>query len=190
MSTNKYTGETMNNSSSAKLIICMGVSGCGKSTLAKYLADQYKMEFLEADDFHSQENKEHMASGKALTDAMREPWIQAICDHLKKICRDNNNCVLAYSGLRKNHRNRFRELANLTLFLHMEGSIDLITQRMNSREGHFMPSSLLSSQFDALESTDNEHDVKKIDISRSLIEIAKEADLLASKFLIPGQSNE
>ena len=88
------------------LVISMGVSGCGKSTLAKHLAKKFGLAFLEADDFHSDENKAHMASGKPLTDAMREPWIASMCDNLRDHRERGESCVLAYSGLRRAHRAR------------------------------------------------------------------------------------
>jgi gluconokinase len=124
------------------LIISMGVSGSGKSTLAKRLAEQFDLPFFEADDFHSAENKAHMAAGKPLTDAMREPWIAHMCDTLKTT---GKSCVLAYSGLRRAHRQRFRELGFKTLFLHLHGEKALIAERMQARANHFMPSSLLAN---------------------------------------------
>ena len=118
------------------LIISMGVSGSGKSTLALRLAEKFNLPFLEADDFHSDENKAHMAAGKSLTGEMREPWITNICHTIKS---EGKSCVLAYSGLRRGRRQRFRELGVRTLFLKLDGSMELIASRMKQRANHFMP---------------------------------------------------
>lgn len=163
------------------LVIVMGVSGCGKSTLAKHLADLFKLTYLEADDFHSAENKAHMASGKPLTDAMREPWIDSLCVHIKQMKENNEYAVLAYSGLRRAHRQRFRELGLNTLFIHLAGTKEIILERMNSREGHFMPPALLDSQYDALESTDDESDVEIISVNQSPELIANIAESIVKK---------
>lgn len=165
------------------LIICMGVSGCGKSTLARNLAWDFGFEFLEADDFHSAENKAHMASGKPLTDAMREPWITAMCDSLRAFREQGKSCVLAYSGLRRAHRARFRQLGFPTLFLHLAGPKEIIRQRMEIRPNHFMPTGLLDSQYAALEAALDEPDIITIDVGLSIGEIHRQASELVQSFL-------
>lgn len=165
------------------LIICMGVSGCGKTTLARNLAWDFGFEFLEADDFHSAENKSHMASGKPLTDAMREPWITAMCDALRQHQAGGKSCVLAYSGLRRAHRARFRQLGYPTLFLHLAGIQDIIRQRLEIRSDHFMPTGLLDSQYAALEAALDEPDIKIIDVGLSIGEIHRQATALVQTFL-------
>lgn len=165
------------------LIICMGVSGCGKTTLARNLAWDFGFTFLEADDFHSAENKAHMASGHPLTDAMREPWIASMCDSLRQHREQGESCILAYSGLRRAHRARFRELGYPTLFLHLAGLKDIIHQRMALRADHFMPAGLLDSQYVALESPLEEPDIIAIDVGLSIGEIHRQASLLVQGFL-------
>lgn len=165
------------------LIISMGVSGCGKSTLAKNLADELGFTFLEADDFHSEANRNHMASGKPLDDVMREPWIQSLCDHLTHCRATGESCVLAYSGLRRAHRQRFRELGYPTLYLHLTGPKELIRNRMAARAGHFiMDAGLLDSQYEALEAAVNEPDIVEINIGRSIADITQQAMRLAKQF--------
>jgi gluconokinase len=166
------------------LIISMGVSGSGKSTVAKMLAKEFDLPFLEADDFHSAENKAHMAAGKALTDAMREPWIASICDKIKT---DGKSCVLAYSGLRRAHRQKFRELGFKTLFLYLNGSKELIAKRMSERAGHFMPTSLLDSQFAAMEAPLDEPDMVMVGIEGSIDDIVAKATQLAIRFIAEPQ---
>ncbi|WP_053980992.1 gluconokinase [Marinagarivorans algicola] len=162
------------------LIISMGVSGSGKSTVAQMLAQQFDLTFLEADDFHSPTNKAHMAAGKALTDAMREPWIASICDKIKS---DGNNCILAYSGLRRAHRQKFRELGFKTLFLYLNGSKELIAQRMSERAGHFMPVSLLDSQFASMDAPQNEPDMVLVSIDDPIPQIVANTTHIVESFI-------
>ncbi|WP_236986548.1 gluconokinase [Marinagarivorans cellulosilyticus] len=162
------------------LIISMGVSGSGKSTVAQMLSDKFKLPFLEADDFHSAENKAHMAEGKALTDEMREPWIASICEKIKS---DGKSCVLAYSGLRRSHRQKFRELGFRTLFLYLNGSKELIAQRMSERAGHFMPVSLLDSQFASMDAPQDEPDMVLVSIDATVPEIVDSATKITSDFI-------
>lgn len=166
-----------------KLIFCFGVSGCGKSTVASHLADKFNLAFIEADDFHPEVNKQHMSQGKPLTDAMREPWIDALCMHIKKLASEGKSCVMANSGLRRKHRQRFRELGLDTLYLHLHGPKEIIYQRMQSRQNHFMPPELLDSQFEALEMPQDENDVVFVDISESVPEIIAKAENRAKNFL-------
>jgi len=150
------------------LAICCGVSGSGKSTLAKNLATQLQWPMVEADDFHSKLNKQHMASGKPLNDVMREPWMQSIESYLQHMHRIGRSCVLAHSGLKKQHRNRLRNLGFKTVFFHLNGSEELLRDRLNSRNGHFMPSNLLASQIKAFEPIGKEENFVKLCLSQPL----------------------
>jgi gluconokinase len=165
------------------LIISMGVSGSGKSTLAELLAKDFGYTFLEADDFHSAENKAHMAAGKPLTDAMREPWIAEMCRVIKDKLSQGETCVLAYSGLRKAHRQRFRELGYPVMYLHLIGDKTIILERMYARPNHYMPPGLLDSQFDALEATDQEPDITQISLAQPVAAIVAQATALVSQFI-------
>lgn len=175
----------MSDSSLSKpvLVISMGVSGCGKSTLAKHLAKKFGFAFLEADDFHSAENKAHMASGKPLTDAMREPWIASMCASLRERRERGESCVLAYSGLRRAHRARFRELGYPVLFVHLAGPQEVIHRRLQGRANHFMPADLLTSQYAALEPALNEPDIITIDVAQSIGQIQRQAEDLVRGFI-------
>ena len=147
------------------LIICFGVSGCGKSTVASFLAKEFNLQYIEADDFHSKTNKDHMAAGKPLTDEMREPWIMALSEHLTQQKALAKSCIMANSCLRKAHRQRYRTLGFKTVFIHLTGEKSLIAKRMQARSDHFMPTSLLDSQFEALECSELEKDVVPIAIN-------------------------
>ena len=126
------------------LLIIMGVSGCGKTTIAKHIAERLPFKYLESDDFHSSENKQHMENGRPLTDDMRWPWIQNICEAVQA---DNQNIVLANSGLKSAHRAQFRKLDRQVNFIHLQVRQDIIQARLELRQDHFMPASLLDSQF-------------------------------------------
>jgi gluconokinase len=165
------------------LIICMGVSGSGKSTVASALAKQFGLEFIEADDYHSDENRARMKAGIALTDEQREPWISTLCQLLKDRRRTGNHCILAYSGLRRAHRQRFRELGFRTLFLHLAGDRELIAKRMARRAGHYMPASLLDSQIAAMEPADAEPDLVTVDVNAPLPDLTETCRSLVNDFL-------
>ncbi|GAA6186291.1 gluconokinase, GntK/IdnK-type [Aliiglaciecola sp. NS0011-25] len=147
------------------VLIIMGVSGCGKSTIANLLSQQLSIELVEADDFHSLEAKTQMAKGIPLTDEMREPWIQGLVEHLSK--NKQSSKVMAYSGLRRQHRARFRHLGLPCLFIHLITQPKELASRLEHRQNHFMPSSLIASQFAALEDTSAESDVVEIDSTQS-----------------------
>lgn len=154
-----------------RLLVVMGVSGSGKSTLAQALAEHYGFTYLDADDFHSDEAKAHMAAGKPLTDTMREPWVQSICADLRRRAEAGESCTLAFSGLRRAHRQQLRSLPFATSFLFLSGEKDRIEQRMVLREDHFMPVGLLESQLAALEHPQEERDVIVLDAANTLQEI-------------------
>jgi gluconokinase len=124
------------------LIIVMGVAGCGKSTVAIDVAHHHNLEFVEADDYHSDEARAKMAKGIPLTDADREPWIQAICALVKTIADQGSSAILACSALRKAHRDRFRAIGIPTVFLFLDGSEGLLQSRLENREGHFFPAAM------------------------------------------------
>ena len=165
------------------LIVCMGVSGCGKTTIARAIAESTGLVFLEADDYHSEQNRAHMAAGNPLTDEMRRPWIQTLCEALNREKANDPGCVLACSALRREHRDRFRQLDYRTLFLFLDGDRDLIAGWMQVRSDHFMPTSLLDSQFEALEPPEDEPDVRTVQLSSDWDKSTDEAIKLSRKFI-------
>ncbi|MDN4502751.1 gluconokinase [Alteromonadaceae bacterium BrNp21-10] len=166
------------------LVIAMGVSGSGKTTMAEKLAERYAFLYVEADDFHSDDAKQKMQAGIPLTDEDRLPWIARLCDHLTQQALQQQSCVLSYSGLRAAHRQSFRELPFATHFLFLNGSQELILQRMNAREDHYMPASLLQSQFDGLQSPDAEEDVTEISIDASPDAIFAHCEQVLQQWLV------
>ncbi|MBD1388919.1 AAA family ATPase [Neiella sp. HB171785] len=157
-----------------QLIIIMGVSGSGKSTLAVKLANALGYNFVEADDHHSAANKAHMAAGKPLTDAMREPWIEQLIKHIRQHHQQQQSVVLAYSGLRQQHRAKFRQAFPQLNCLFLEVAKGQLIERMNQRNAHFMPASLLDSQFEALEPFAAEEKITLLDGAKTPDALLKE----------------
>lgn len=143
--------DSVNTPSLAILIIVMGVSGTGKSTLAQALSKALTLKFCEADDYHSTEAKSLMSQGIALTDEQRKPWIERLSEALHAKLEQNHSCVLAYSGLKAAQRKQIYDIGFKTLTICLTGERDLIAKRLNNRAEHFMPASLLDSQFTAMQ---------------------------------------
>ena len=144
--------------------VVMGVSGSGKTTVARALAEAWDATFLDADDFHSPEARAHMASGRPLTDDMRRPWVERIAADLRRRVDAGERVALAFSGLRRQHRAMLREAGLPLRFVFLHGDRGLIAERMRARSGHYMPVSLLDSQFAALEPPQGEPDVHAVAI--------------------------
>lgn len=129
----------------------MGVSGSGKTTIGKELASKMGWTFIDADDHHPPANIKKMGSGKPLTDDDRRPWLMRL-NLLLKESITGNNIVLACSALKRIYREWLtKDIRDRTGIIFLNGSPGLITQRMQERKDHFMPASLLRSQFETLE---------------------------------------
>ncbi|KAF1688669.1 gluconokinase [Pseudoxanthomonas taiwanensis] len=151
--------------SGVRVAVVMGVSGSGKTTLARALAQAWPATFLDADDFHSQEARAHMAAGRPLTDAMRAPWVERIAAELRRRVEAGERGALAFPGPRPAHRQRPREAGLPLRFLYLEGEPALVAERMRGRRGHYMPLSLLDSQYAALEAPEGEPDVAVVPVA-------------------------
>lgn len=137
------------------VIIVMGVSGSGKSTVGPLLASKLNLPFKDADHFHPTSNVEKMESGTPLTDSDRIPWLMEL-NYCLKEWKNGDGAVLACSALKKSYRNILKKDFNKNeiTFIHLEGEEELISKRLQERTGHYMPTSLLQSQFEALEEPD------------------------------------
>ncbi|XP_026559632.1 probable gluconokinase isoform X1 [Pseudonaja textilis] len=150
------------------LVVVMGVSGSGKSTVGTLLADKLGWKFYEGDDYHPEENRKKMAEGIPLTDQDRIPWLCHLHDILMREHASGQSVILACSALKKmyrcilengeagcqslnNQQEENESAPRKILFVHLAGPIELIASRLEKRRGHFMPPSLLQSQFDTLE---------------------------------------
>lgn len=129
----------------------MGVSGCGKSTLARGLAASTGGVFLEGDDFHPLSNKAKMAAGIPLTDGDRDPWYATLITAMQSAMAEGGPVFLSCSALKRVYRQRLRDALPGLRFVYLKGDYATLHARMESRAGHFMPSSLLRSQLETLE---------------------------------------
>ncbi len=132
-------------------IVVMGVCGCGKSALGEGLARALGATFIEGDAFHPPQNVERMAAGIALTDEDRQGWLQALAAELARQRAEGHSTVLACSSLKRRYRDVLRKGAPAARWVHLAGSRALFASRLSTRQGHYMPASLLDSQLAALE---------------------------------------
>lgn len=152
-----------------RLFVIMGVAGCGKSTIGMSLAEEIGGIYLEGDALHPPENVEKMSAGIPLTDEDRWPWLNKIAVEMKQ---SEGTVLVGCSALKRVYRDRLRGGCDEpVMFLHLSGSRELIAERMKQREGHFMPLSLLDSQFAALEPLQNDETGLRIDIDATTEQI-------------------
>lgn len=149
-------------------VVVMGVCGSGKTTFGQDISKRLKASFIEGDDLHPQSNIEKMSRGIALSDKDRLPWLEVICQRANSEFERYDTVVIACSALRKAYRDILRKIDGDVLFAHLQGEYSEIKQRMSSRSGHYMPSALIKSQFEALEDTILEADVVGLPIHHSL----------------------
>ncbi|WP_162009392.1 gluconokinase [Labrenzia sp. CE80] len=145
------TGEHGSGAVAASPVIVMGVCGVGKSLLARRLADAFGVAMVEADDFHSDENRRKMSQDLPLTDADRLPWLDAVSAAAKWQVQSTGGAIVACSCLRRVYRDRIRGELGSSVFLHLAGPRALIAERLEARTSHFVGAGLLDSQLDILE---------------------------------------
>lgn len=136
-------------------IVVMGVSGTGKTVVGEAVADRLGCDFLEGDSFHPAANIAKMSADTPLDDDDRRPWLEELAGMLAANRAAGTGSVLACSSLKRSYRDILRGEAPTeeTFFLHLDLPFDVLRERMEQRE-HFMPASLLQSQFDTLERLD------------------------------------
>ncbi len=143
----------------------MGVSGSGKTTVGEALAERLGVPFEDGDDLHPASNVEKMRRGEPLDDEDRRPWLDLVGEWL---ATHHDGGFVACSALRRAYRDQLRSHAPDVEFVYLQGDRDTITRRQASRPQHFMPTSLLDSQFATLEPlTDDERHVV-LDVRRSV----------------------
>jgi carbohydrate kinase (thermoresistant glucokinase family) len=154
--------------------VVMGVSGSGKTTVSVFLAAALGCQFQEGDDLHPAENVEKMQSGTPLTDADRLPWLRKIAREIDVWRARHESGVLTCSALKLSYRDIIIGGRSDVTLVYLRGSYDLIHRRMVARHGHFMPATLLDSQFATLqEPTPDEHPII-VDVGNPPAEVAAE----------------
>lgn len=152
------------------VILVMGTTGSGKTTIGKLLAQRLGWLFLDADDFHSAQNKEKMHRGIPLSDADRAPWLAAIHDELLRQKQKGRNVALACSALKQEYRDELRAGLEMRV-VYLKGSEAVLRAHIEGRHGHFAGESLLASQLATLEEP---VDALVEDVSRAPEEIVAE----------------
>jgi beta-N-acetylhexosaminidase len=154
-------------------IIVMGVSGCGKTTIGDLVARELGVPFVDGDSLHPVENVAKMAAGTPLTDEDRWPWLATVGSKLA--AAGDGGLVLACSALRRSYRDAIREQAPDTVFLHLDGSKEVLKARTEGRTGHFMPPALLESQLATLEPLQEDERGVVVDIAAPVQDVVAEA---------------
>lgn len=131
-------------------IMVMGVSGCGKSTIGSELARLLNGRFLDGDDYHPAENVAWMAEGRPLDDVMRWPWLDRLAKAVARR-RRSEIVVFACSALKRSYRDYLRDRVDDLQIVYLEAPRDVVTTRLAKRRDHFMPITLLDSQYAVLE---------------------------------------
>jgi gluconokinase len=151
----------------------MGVSGSGKSTVAGILAGALKWDLEEGDDLHPASNVAKMASGVPLTDDDRWPWLEKIADWIRAHTDAGKPGIVTCSALKRSYRDVLRKGSNgNVVFVHLAGTRDRISGRLNARMDHFMPSSLLDTQLSTLEPIESDEQAIVVDVGPPPAEVA------------------
>lgn len=164
-------------------LVFMGVSGCGKTTAAELAAQHLNWPYAEADEFHPQANIDKMASGHPLNDEDRLPWLRTMrdwmTDHAVSAEPTDDDAprgaVVTCSALKRHYRDILREATGRVVFIQLDGPMEVVASRMVHRKGHFMPTSLLQSQYDTLESLAPDEDGVIVDLTETPAQIVEDA---------------
>jgi carbohydrate kinase (thermoresistant glucokinase family) len=158
------------------ILIVMGVSGGGKSTVARALAERLGWPLAEGDDFHSPANIAKMHSGTALNDADRMPWLEAIAAWIDERRKAGRFGIVTCSALKRAYRDLLSAGRPDVLFIFLKGSPVVMAGHLAGRHGHFMPASLLSSQFETLEEPGRDEPVLTVDAALPVDAIVSEIE--------------
>lgn len=157
--------------SSPQIVLLMGVCGTGKSTIGKLLGQELGWSFFDADDFHPPENVEKQRQGIPLTDDDRWPWLRNMHAKMLEMERLGESAIFGCSALKGSFRELLRDGLSRFCLVHLYGDKELIRERVANRKGHFMPASLVDSQFATLEAPD---EALAFDVQLSPEEIVKQ----------------
>src|SRR5450432_247594 len=163
------------------ILVVMGVSGSGKSTIAAALAKDLECSYIDGDELHSRENIAKMSSGRPLSDDDRMPWLRQIAHWIDARRKSGEPGVITCSALKRSYREFLAKDRVGVIFIYLKTSIDAAARHLECRHDHFMPPSLLPSQFGALEEPTPEEGVIVVGAERPVKVILDEikADLCA-----------
>jgi carbohydrate kinase (thermoresistant glucokinase family) len=147
------------------IVVLMGVCGVGKTTVGRLVAGRLGACFLEGDEFHPPANVAKMRSGTPLDDSDREPWLHALAAEMRRHAEAGEDVVVACSALKHAYRDILAAGRSDVSFVHLAGAPALIQARLDARQGHYMPPTLLPSQLAALEPPDIDERAITIDIA-------------------------
>jgi gluconokinase/shikimate kinase len=154
------------------VLVLMGVSGCGKSTVAALLAGRLGWDFEEGDDLHPAANVAKMAAGHALDDDDRRPWLAKVAAWIQQHADAARPGIITCSALKKGYRDVLR--GERVIFVYLAGTQAEIGLRLAARHGHFMPPSLLDSQFATLEPPTPDENELTVSITQTSTALAEE----------------
>jgi ribose 5-phosphate isomerase A len=159
---------------SPPILVIMGVSGSGKSTVAEELAARFGWPFEEGDALHPEVNIAKMHAGIPLTDADRQPWLERVAAWIDAQRAKKQPGIITCSALKRSYRQIIIGNRPEVRLVYLRGGRDLIAEHLGGRHGHFMPASLLQSQFDTLEEPDPDEDPLTVDLGPPAGQAAEE----------------
>ncbi|QLB43039.1 gluconokinase [Mannheimia pernigra] len=160
--------------SQGKAFILMGVSSTGKTSVGTAIAQKLGLKLIDGDDLHPRANILKMANGTPLNDDDRRPWLERINDAAFSLEQKSEKGIIVCSALKKKYRDQIRAGNADVKFLFLNGSFEVVLERMKQRKGHFMKPEMLQSQFNTLEIPQaDEPGVFFIDIDGSFEEVVE-----------------
>ncbi|WP_231854135.1 gluconokinase [Gluconacetobacter diazotrophicus] len=170
-----------------RVLVVMGVSGSGKSTLAQLLARRMGWPIVEGDELHPEANIAKMSAGIPLTDEDRAPWLEKIAEVARNWLSSGGCGIVTCSSLKRRYRDVITGGNPQVCFVYLKGRPEDIAPRLGQRTGHFMPSTMLTSQFDALEEPDDSEVLLELDVTASRSRLVEAAYETLSDLAVPGQ---
>jgi gluconokinase/shikimate kinase len=170
------------------VLVVMGVSGCGKTTVAAILSGRLNWQFEEGDALHPQSNIDKMHAGHPLTDEDRAPWLEKVADWVDACLDAGQNGLITCSALKRAYRDVINRRGSGVTFVYLAGSRDVIAARLTARHGHFMPPTLLDSQFAALEEPTPDEPAVRVDVGPAPSAIAQ--TIIQTLGLTPATGNK
>lgn len=155
----------------APIVVVMGVCGCGKSSVGRLLADRLGCRYVEGDEHHPPANIAKMTAGVPLTDEDRQGWLGTLARLIAAAERGGTGLVVSCSALKRSYRALLRGDCDRVVFLHLTGDRALIAERVAARPSHFMPITLIDSQFAVLEPPGSDEPALSYPITRTVEEI-------------------